>query len=101
MKSYPQDVKLMNIDECTVSNTTKVLSSLASYFDDEFDRSVVQHYKSLECIHVDTEVLISKIWNVFSEDDILLADLISNLSDSVGYMRGEKSGIKKRYNLLN
>ena len=58
----------MNIDECTASNTTKVLSSLASYFDDEFGRSVVQHYKSRECIYVDTEVLISKIWNVFSEE---------------------------------
>ena len=41
-------------------------------------------------------MLFSKICNVFSEDEILLENLISNLSDLAGYMCGEKSGIEKR-----
>ena len=74
----------------------KFLSILASYFDDEFDKFIVENYKSLECIHFSAEVLFPDIWNVFSEVDVLLACLISNLNDSAGYMRGDKSGIKKR-----
>ena len=45
---------------------------------------------------VNAEVLFSKICNVFSEDEIPLENLISNLSDSAGYIRGEKSVIGKR-----
>ena len=52
--------------------------------------------KSLECVHVNAEVLFSKICNMFSEDEIPLENLISSLSDSTGYMRGDKSGIEKR-----
>lgn len=37
----------------------------------------------------------------FCEDDILLADLISSLSDSVGYLCGEKSDFEKRHNFFN
>lgn len=37
----------------------------------------------------------------FSEDDIPLANLISSLSDSVGYLRVEKSDFEKRHNLFN
>ena len=62
----------VNVDECTASNTMKVLSILASYFDDEIGRCVVEHCKCLECVHVNAEVLFSKICNVFSEDEILL-----------------------------
>ena len=90
----------VNIDECTASSAMKVLSILASSFDDEMSRCVIEHYKSLECAHVNAEVLFSKICNVFSEDEIPLEDLISNLSDSAGYMRGEKSGIGKKLELF-
>ena len=86
----------VNIDECTPGKAMKVLSILASYFDDEMGRCVIEHYKSLECVHVNAEVLFSKISNAFSKDEIPLENLISNLSDSAGYMRGEKSGIEKR-----
>ena len=41
----------VNIDECTASNAMKVLSILVSYFDDEMDRCVNEHYKSLGCVH--------------------------------------------------
>ena len=86
----------VNIDECTASNAMKVLSILASYYDDEMGRCVIEHYKSLECVHVNAEALFSKICNVFSEDEIPLENLISNLTDSAGYMCGEKRGIEKR-----
>ena len=57
---------------------------------------VIEHYKYLECVHANAEVLFSKICNMFSEDDIPLENLISNFSDSAGYMRGEKNDIDKR-----
>ena len=38
----------VKIDECTASNAMKVLSILASYFDEEMGRCVIEHYKSLE-----------------------------------------------------
>ena len=91
----------VNIDECTASNAMKLLSILASYFDDEMGRCVIEHYRSLECVHVNAEVLFSKICNVFGEDEIPLENLISNLSDSAGYMRGETSGIEKKLNFFN
>ena len=71
----------VNIDECTASNAMKVLSILVSYFDDEMGRRVTEHYKSLECVHGKRRMLFSEIWNVFSDDEILSENLISNLSD--------------------
>ena len=38
----------VKIDECTASNAMKVLSILASYFDEEMGRCFIEHYKSLE-----------------------------------------------------
>ena len=86
----------VNIDECIASNTRKVLSILLSYFDDEFGRCIVQ-----ERIYINAEMLFSKFCNVFFEDDIPLANLIYSLRDSAGYLRGEKSDLKKRYNLFS
>ena len=66
----------VNIDECTASNAMKVLSIIASYFDDKMGRCVIEHYKSLECVPGNAEVLFSKIYNVFSDDEIPLENLI-------------------------
>ena len=49
------------MDECNASNVMKFLSILASYFDDEFDKLIVENYKSLECIHFSAEVLFPDI----------------------------------------
>ena len=74
----------------------KVFTILVSYFDDELGKSTVQHYKSIECIEVSAELLTDTILKAFSEDEIPLENLISDLSDSASYMRGEKSGIEKK-----
>ena len=42
----------VNIGECTASNAMKVLSILASYFDDEMGRCVIEHYKSLKHFYI-------------------------------------------------
>ena len=85
----------VNIDKCTASNGMKVFTILVSYFDDELERSTVEHYKSIECIDISAEILSEKILITFIEDNIPLENLISDLSDSVNYMYGEKSGIEK------
>ena len=91
----------VNIDKCTTSNGMKVFTSLVSYFDDELERSTVEHYKSIECIDISAEILSEEILNAFIEDNIPLENLISDLSDSASYMRGEKSGIEKRFIVTN
>ena len=53
-------------------------------------RCIIEHYKYLECVYVNAEVLFSKICNVSSEDEIPLENLISNFSDSAGYTRAVK-----------
>ena len=62
-KGYWQDAKVSFCEHRLVnaSNTIKVFSILASYFDDQFGKSVVQHYKSLECIYFNAEVRFSEI----------------------------------------
>ena len=42
----------VNIDECTPGKAMKVLSILASYFDDEMGRCVIEHYKSLKHFYI-------------------------------------------------
>ena len=86
----------INIDECTASSGMKVFTILVSYFDDELGKCTVQHYKSIECIEISAELLTDTILKAFSEDEIPLENLISDISDSASYMHGEKSGIEKR-----
>ena len=91
----------VNIDKCTASNGMKVFTILVSYFDDELERSTVEHYKSIECIDISGEILSEKLLNAFIEDKTHLENLISDLSDSASYMRDEKSGIEKRLIVTN
>ena len=77
------------------------MTILVSYFDDELEISTVEHYKSIECIDISAEILSEKILNAFIEGSIPLANLISDLSDSVSYMHGEKSGIEERFIVTN
>ena len=85
----------MNIDECTASNGMKDFTMLVSYFSEKLGRSKIEHFKSIECIDISTELLSGEILNSFAADDIPLENLISDLSDSASYMRGGKSGIEK------
>ena len=52
-------------------------------------------------LQVSAEILSEKLFNAFIEDNITLKNLISDLSDSASYMRGEKSGIEKRFIVIN
>ena len=91
----------VNIDECTTSNRMKVFTIHVGYFGDELERSTMEHYEPIECIDISAEILSEKILNAFIEDNIPLENLISDLSDSASYMRGEKSGIEKRFIVTN
>ena len=54
---------------------------------------MVDHYKSIECIEVNTEQILAKIDALFSGDEIPWENLISDLTDSAAYMKGKKSGL--------
>ena len=92
MKKYPFSI---NIDECTFSNSQKVFSILVSYFDIEIGESVVQHYESINLIEVSAKSLLERICNCFIRDDIPFQNLVSDLSDSTNFMRGERGGVEK------
>ena len=79
----------------------KVFTILVSYFDDELERSKLEHYNSVECIDISAKILSEKILNVFIGDNIPLENLISDLSDSASHMRDKKSGIEKRFIVTN
>ena len=89
MKKYPFSI---NIDECTSSNSQKVFS--ISYFDIEIGESVVQHYESINLIEVSAKSLLERICNCFIRDDIPFQNLVSDLSDSTNFMRGERGGVE-------
>ena len=91
MKKYPFNI---NIDECTSSNSQKVFSILVSYFDIEIGESVVQH-ESINLIQVSAKSLLEHICNYFIRDDIPFQNLVSDLSDSTNFMRGERGGVEK------
>ena len=57
---------------------------------------MVDHYKSIECIEVNTEQILAKIDALFSGDEIPWENLISDLTDSAAYMKGKKSGLEVR-----
>ena len=87
----------LNIDEATSeSNGERVLTLLVSYFEKSIGKSIVDHYKSIECIEVNTEQILAKIDALFSGDEIPWENLISDLTDSAAYMKGKKSGLEVR-----
>ena len=92
--------------EYSTGNNKKVFSILVSFYDEEKERSVVEHYSSIECVVVNVQVLFNSIENLFELDSIPWHNLISDLSDSTNYMRGKKSGLEtklreKQPNLLD
>jgi hypothetical protein len=86
----------MNLDECFSNNNKKVLSILVSYFSEAEQEVVVKHFQSHELTVVNAQVLTEFVLGLFKENDIPLAKLISNLSDSTNYMRGKVSGFETR-----
>ena len=95
-----------NMKEYSTGNNKKVFSVLVSFYDEEKERSVVEHYSSIECVVVNVQVLFNSIENLFELDSISWHNLVSDLSDSTNYMRGKKSGLEtklreKQPNLLD
>ena len=85
----------LNIDEATSdSNGERVLTVLVSYFEKSIGMSIVDHYKSIECIEVNTEQILTKIDALFLGEEIPWENLISDLTDSAAYMKGKKEDLK-------
>ena len=106
MEKLRQYLFSTNMKEYSTGNNKKVFSILVSFYDEEKERSVVEHYSSIECVVVNVQVLFNSIENLFELDSIPWHNLISDLSDSTNYMRGKKSGLEtklreKQPNLLD
>ena len=65
LKQYPFNV---NVGECTSENNKRVSSILFSLYDEEKERSVVEHSNSIECVVVNAQVLFNSIANLFECD---------------------------------
>ena len=73
----------------------KVFTILISYFDEKLGRSTIEHFKSIECIGINAELLFGEILNAFVVDNIPSENLLSDLSDSASYVRRGKCGTEK------
>lgn len=95
MKESPFSV---NVDESTLkSNKARVLNILVCYFDEQIGKSVTHLYASLEMTIVNAETVFTTVVDQFKDDDIPFEkNLVSVLSDSAAYMRGEKNGFQKK-----
>ena len=54
----------------------------------------MQHYKSASFTFVNANNLFDYVINLLREDETLITNLISNLSDSTNYMRGKIAGFE-------
>ena len=86
----------INIDECTSKTAKKVLSIIVMYFDHAAGRSLIQNYKSISVTKGDGKTIASEILDHFKADEIPLSNLVADLSDSAGAMRGKHLGVEKR-----
>ena len=84
----------INLDECTSNANKRVLTVLVSYYSEEAERVVVQHYVSVEMIYVNAQSVYQIVTEALEKDGIPANNLVSTLSDSAGYMRGSKSGFE-------
>ena len=94
MESMRSSFFSMNVDECFSNNHKKIFSILVSYFAEEKNEVVVQHYRSKEFDVVNAQNLSTFVLNSFEKDGIPYDNVVSNLSDSTNYMRGKKAGFE-------
>ena len=92
MKKYPFS---RNIDECSSNNNQNVFSILVSYFHIEIGKSVVEHYKSVHLIEINSKSLLECICNSFIRDHIPFKNLVLDLIVSTKYIRGKRGGLEK------
>jgi hypothetical protein len=86
----------VNLDECFSNNNEKVMSVLVSYFSETMQEVVVKHWASEAMTVVNAEKVLNVVLELFRKDDIPLAQIISNLSDSTNYMRGKINGYETK-----
>ena len=91
LQRYPFSI---NLDECTNNANKRILTILVSYYSEEEERVIVQHYASTELIFVNAESVFQTVTEAFEKDEIPMGNLVSSLSDSAGYMRGCKNGFE-------
>ena len=72
-------------------------SILVSYYLDELKRVAVQHFKSASFTIVNANNLFDYVINSLRENEIPIANLISNLSNSTNYMRGKIAGFESAH----
>jgi hypothetical protein len=80
----------MNLDECFGKNNKEVLSIHASYYSELEHEFVVKQGLPV----VNANKLIEIVTHNFEKYDIPLSQLISNISDSTNYMRGQTAGFE-------
>ena len=77
----------INIHEFTTTKSHKrVFSILVKFYDEILKKVVIEHYKYVECILVNSLSLPHKIDYLFKRDGIPQENLISDLSDNTNYM---------------
>ena len=84
----------INLDECTSNANKRILTVLVSYYSEEEEKVIVQHYLSTDLIFVNAESVFRAVAESFERDNIPMNNLVASLSDSAAYMRGSKSGFE-------
>ena len=85
----------LNLDEATSNNNQKVLTVLVSFFSESLGETVIDYYDSVSLTAATARTLYEAVRNLLERDEIPAANLVSVLTDSVNYMRGNRSGFQK------
>ena len=72
----------INLDVCSNNENKRVLTVLASYYSEEAERVIVQHYRSTEVKSATAESVYQAVTYTLEKDIIPLENLVSVLSDS-------------------
>ena len=78
----------INVGICASNANHRILTVLASYYSEEVERVVVQHYLSVETAFVNSHSAYQAVTEAFEKDEIPLTNLVSNLSDATGRLAG-------------
>ena len=92
----------LNIDESTSkSSKERVLNILVSYFCEQLQKPICNLYASIEMTVVNAQTVFEAVRDQFASDNIPLLNLVSVLTDSANYMRGEHNGFQSKLREAN
>ena len=87
----------LNIDESTTKASKKrILNILVSYYSEELKKPVCNLYASIEMTIVNAQTVFEAVRDQLVFDNVPFCNLISVLSDSANYMRGEHNGFQSK-----